>query len=611
MQLRQHHVRHDTEDLCTCSTEEMETDCFAGGGGAGYGFMLALGRSPKAAVNHDEEALAMYEANHPEAEIHHEDIRDVDPRTVARCPTCGGMRIIGAAWFSPDCKEHSKAKNGSLVRSKEIRCLPWQIVTWARTVRPRVIFVENVEEMLKWGPLNKLGRIIKRKQGQEFAAWIETMRHLGYRAEFRILRACDYGAPTSRKRLYVIFRCDGESIVWPEPTHGPGRAHPYRTAASCINFTLDCPSIFLTKAEAKQWQIDHNLDAPPKRPLVDKTMKRIARGLRKYVLEAKRPFIVPVSHGEKRPNEQPRVHDVLDPLRTVTCAHRGELAVVQPYLAGVGGRMGCSVERPVDKPYHTNTTKADTVLVAPTLIQTGYGEREGQAPRCLDLHKSLGTVVSCAQRHALVTAFLAKHFGDRPTGGWAGGADLAKGFGAVTCRDHHSLVTTNLVKMRGTSDAHMDASSMSVEDQVPTVSAGGNHIGEVRAFLTRYNGNGDDGRAQSPDEPMTTVDTSNRLGIVMVDGTEYQIVDIGMRMLTPRELARAQGLPDSWILDPEVVKVVQRGRKHKKLVTIRYRLSTKAQVRMIGNSVCADVGAALIRANYTPATYEVRTLAAA
>ncbi len=310
-------------------------------------------------------------------------------------------------------------------------------------------------------------------------------------------------------------------------------------------------------------------------------MRRIARGLHKYVLAAKRPFIVPVSHGEKRPNEAPRVHDVLDPMRTVTGAHRGELAVVQPYLT------------------------------APTLIQTGYGEREGQAPRCLDLHESLGTVVSCGQRHALVSAFLAKHFGDRATGGWAGGAELDKAFGTVTCQDHHSLVTSNLVKLRGTSDAHMDASSMPVTDQVPTVSAGGTHIGEVRAFLTRYNGNGEDGRAQSPDQPMTTVDTSNRLGIVVVDGTEYQIADIGMRMLTPRELARAQGLPDSWILDPEVVKVVQRGRKRKKLVTIRYRLSTKAQVRMIGNSVCPDMGAALIRANYTPATYEVRTLAAA
>ncbi len=611
MQLRQHHVRLDTEDLCTCSNEEIETDCFAGGGGAGHGFTLALGRSPKAAVNHDEEALAMYAANHPEAEIHHEDIRDVDPRTVARCPRCSGMRVIGAAWFSPDCKEHSKAKNGALVRSKEIRCLPWQIVTWARTVRPRVIFVENVEEMLKWGPLSKLGRIIKRKQGQEFARWIETMRHLGYKAEFRILRACDYGAPTSRKRLYVIFRCDGQPIVWPEPTHGPGRAHPYRTAAECISFDLACPSIFLTKEGAKQWQIDHNLDAPPKRPLADKTMKRIARGLRKYVLEAKRPFIVPVSHGEKRPDEQPRVYDVLDPMRTVTGAHRGELAVVQPYLASYYGESDAGgnvrAHGPED-PLATQTTANRFALVAPTLIQTGYGERKGQDPRCLDLHKSLGTVVSCAQRHALVTAFLAKHFGDRATGGWAGGADLGKGFGAVTCKDHHSLVTTNLVKMRGTSDAHMDASSMSVEEQVPTVSAGGNHVGEVRAFLTRYNGQS---VGQALDAPTSTIETHDRLGIVMVDGTEYQIVDIGMRMLTPRELARAQGLPDSWVLDPEVVKVVQRGRKRKKLVTVRYRLSTKAQVRMIGNSVCPDMGAALIRANYAPATYEVRTFAAA
>ncbi len=599
----------DTDTDLAAFDEEIECDNFAGGGGAGTGFELALGRSPVVAVNHDPEALAMYKANHPDAEVHCENIRDVDPRVVTR------GRRVGAAWFSPDCKHHSKAKGGPPIRSKEIRGLAWIVVNWARTVRPRVIFLENVEEFLKWGPLNKHGKILKRRAGEEFAFWWATMEHLGYRGEFRILRACDYGAPTSRKRLFVIFRCDGHPIVWPEPTHGPGRAHPYRTAAECIDFDLPCPSIFMTSADAKAYGKSHGV-AAPKRPLADKTLKRIARGLRKYVLASKRPFIVPVSHGSKLSNDT-RCHDVNDPARTITGANRGELALVQPYVQSYYGE---SVGREIDEPLPTATTRerfgvvapvlqsyygdshdggndravslgeplpTQTTanrfgLIAPALVQTGYGERKGQDPRALDIGAPLGTVVGCGQRHALVTAFLAKHFGDRSTGGWAGGSDATQPFGTVTTKDHHALVTSNMVKLRGTSDDHLGASSQGVGEPVPTISAGGNHVAEVRTLLTRF------------EEPPPMNDLE-RAGVVMIDGVPFQMVDIGMRMLTPRELFRAQGFPDSYVIDP---------------VVDGKRLSTKAQVRMCGNSVCPPIAAALVRANYAPQRYATQPIAA-
>lgn len=514
-----------------------------------------------------------------------------------------------------NCKHHSKAKGGPPVRSKEIRGLAWVVVNWARTVRPRVIFLENVEEFLKWGPLNKHGRIIKRRAGEEFAFWWASMERLGYKGEFRILRACDYGAPTSRKRLFVIFRCDGQPIVWPEPTHGPGRAHPYRTAAECIDFDLPCPSIFMTKDEAKAYGAQHQV-APPKRPLADKTLRRIARGLRKYVLEAKRPFVVPVSHGAKPGQADHRTHDIADPLRTITGANRGELAVVQPYVTSYYGESdggGNDRATGADQPLPTQTTANRFGIVAPTLVQTGYGERPekdgrpGQEPRMLDLHKPLGTVVSCAQRHALVSAFLAKHFGDRPTGGWAGGSDIGDKMGTVTTKDHHSLVTSNLVKLRGTSDEHVEASSLPADEPVPTISAGGNHVGEVRAFLAKYYGQSD---SADLGDPMGTLTTKERFGLVTVEGELYQIADIGMRMLTPRELFRAQGFPDSYVIDPEVTKEIVRGRKHKRVETVTYKLSTKAQVRMVGNSVCPPIAAALVRANYAPERYAITPIAA-
>lgn len=649
---------------------EIEVDNFAGGGGASLGLELALGRSPAVAINHDPEALAMHRANHPDCEHYCEDVFDVDPLAVCR------GRKVGLAWFSPDCKHHSKAKGGPPIRSKKIRGLAWVVLDWARIVRPRIICLENVEEFIKWGPLDKKGRIIKRRAGEEFAEWWDRFERLGYKGEFKILRACDYGAPTSRKRLFVIFRCDGEPIVWPEPTHGPGRANAYRTAAECIDFSLPCPSIFLTPEEAKLANV--------RRPLADKTLRRIARGMKKYVFGAKRPFIVPVSHGDKGKTDE-RCHDIDEPARTITGANRGELALVQPfvssfygesrdgevrgrgvdhplptqttanrfaviapYIAGVGGRQGLSIERSVDRPYQTITTKADSVVVAPvlvrtahgevdkrgkrrgkgshevdeplpticassvdyaiaaaTMIQTGYGERPGQAPRCLDIEAPIGTIISGGSggngKHALVTAFFAKHFGDRATGGWAGGATAEAPFGTVTTQDHHALVTSNIVKLRGTSEAHMDASSIGTDAPIPTISAGGWHLGEVRAFLTKYNGVGEN--VEDLRDPLDTVTTRDRFNLVTVDGSDYQVVDIGMRMLTPRELFRAQGFPDRYIIDPvyERTWVTRKGKRKSRIAP----LSGKAQVKMCGNSVAPDVARAIVAANYVPQRVEI------
>jgi DNA (cytosine-5)-methyltransferase 1 len=318
---------------------------------------------------------------------------------------------------------------------------------------------------------------------------------------------------------------------------------------------------------------------------------------------------VPVTHAATSANDN-RVHSIDEPTRTITGANRGELALVQPYVTSYYGEGEGGQDRSsgIDQPLLTQTTANRFALVAPTMVQTGYGERPGQAPRSLDLQQPLGTVVGCGQRHALVSAFLAKHFGDRPTGGWAGGSDLADRIGTVTTQDHHSLVTSNLVKLRGTSDEHMDGSSLGATDQVPTISAGGTHVGEVRAFLTKYYGQSD---AEGMDTPMGTLTTKERFGLVTVNGQDYQISDIGMRMLTPRELFRAQGFPDTYKIDIKVKKWVMVGRKNPRREQIEYTLSTKAQVRMVGNSVSPYVAAALVKANYAPQVYARDEIAAA
>lgn len=573
--------------------DELIIDSFAGGGGTSEGIKQAIGRDPDYAVNHDAEALSMHAVNHPDTVHLCEDVWKVNLAKVV------AGRPVGLYWLSPDCKHHSKAKGGKPVE-KKIRGLAWVAVRDAKLIRPRVIGLENVEEFSDWGPLDADNRPDKLKKGLTFRRFVKQLQNLGYEVDWQELVAADYGAPTTRKRLFLIARCDGQPIVWPEPTHakdGKGGLLPWRAAAECIDWSLPCPSIFERA-----------------RPLAENTLRRIAKGIRKYVTECANPFIVPVSHAGDS-----RAHGIDEPLRTVTGAHRGEHALIQPFIAGVGGRMGQSPERSVERPMQTITAKGDAALltpymvrcahgeesasgrrwgngehslaapvptvtgsndyaiVAPTLITQGYGERPGQAPRVPGLDKPLGTLVGTSH-HALVSAFLAKHYGDT---GQRPGVPMTEPAATITASDHHAVVASSLVKMRGTNTGQANT------EPLQTLSAQGTHFAEVRAFLMKYHTTG--GQLNSLFEPCPTAVAKDSIGLVTVAGTQYAIVDIGMRMLQPRELFRAQGFPESYVID--------RNAEGKPL-------TKSAQVRLCGNSVCPPVAAALIRANFTEVALE-------
>jgi DNA (cytosine-5)-methyltransferase 1 len=474
-------------------------DLFAGGGGASEGIRLATGAAPLVAINHDEASIKMHATNHPGTMHLCESVFDVDP-------FLPHGKMLDLLWASPDCTHFSRAKGGR-PRSQEIRGLAWVVLEWAANVRPRVIALENVPEFKTWGPLDDEGRIIKERKGETFEKFNQTFRDLGYRIEWQELVAADYGAPTTRKRLFGIARCDGMPIRWPEPTHGPGRPHPYRVAAECIDWDIPCPSIFTRK-----------------RPLAEKTMARIAEGIKRYVIETDSPFLLNLTHGG-------RLEPLEEPFRTITAANRGEKALVVPYG-----------------------------------IQTRNGERKGQRPRTLDLGKPMNTITSQGSQGALVQAFLAKHY----TGVY--GQPLKKTLGTITAKDHHALVAAHLEKFYGT------AKGADIEQPMPTVTAssGGGHMALVASLLVKYYGSG--GQWQSLKEPMHTIVSKARFGLVTVNigGEEYAITDIGMRMLQPRELARAQGFDDSYQL-----------------------IGTKtSQIARIGNSVPPPVVRAIVAAQF-------------
>lgn len=446
-------------------------DLFAGGGGASAGIERALGRRVDIAINHDPIAIAVHRANHPETLHLQSSIWEVDPLQA----TDG--RPVDLLWASPDCTHFSVAK-GDVPRSSGIRSLAWVVTRWAKLVRPRVILLENVQEFRGWGPLHKTGerrgKPDKSRAGETFAAWVKRLRNLGYVVEWRVLDASHFGAPTKRRRLFVVARCDGLPVRWPHPTHGRGLL-PVRTAAECIDWSLPCPSIFERT-----------------RPLAEKTLKRIAAGIDRYVLRAARPFIVEMNHCNA-----PRDPD--SPLGTVTTQHN-RFNLVAPTVLPVNHGGGATRASTADEALATVTAaRRSLALAAPTLVQTGYGERRGQAPRALDLHAPLGTVMGGGAKHALVAAFLAKHFG------------------GVVGQDLYSAAST--------------------------------------------------------------VTAKHRLGIVAVEGVDYQITDIGMRMLEPHELLRAQfgDFADSYDLGAARTK--------------------SAKVRLIGNSVAPNVAEALARVN--------------
>lgn len=616
---------------------ELIVDNFAGGGGASTGIELATGYSVDIAINHDPEAIKMHKANHPNTKHYCENVWAVDP-----VKACNG-HPVGLAWFSPDCKHFSKAKGGK-PKDKNIRGLAWVALRWAGLVRPRVIMLENVEEFKTWGPLNRRHHPIKSKQGKTFEKFVQQLTDLGYKVEFRELIAADYGAPTMRKRFFMIARCDGKTIVWPEPTHAPadseevkkGLLKPYVGAYTQLDFSLPCPSIFDTSEEIKE---KYGIRAV--RPLAQKTMDRIARGLKKFVLDNPEPFIIQCNHGgERRPNDirepMPTItgkhgygvvepylvqckynneaQDVRKPIGTLTTV--GSHLLVEPYMAQIGhtgngegfpiDRMRypayCNpeeldklpfadpeteweIQRQLQTPYmgtnttnhsggncknpiHTITTGNQQCLISPTLIQY-HSETSKDGVRGQTIEDPIMTVDS-SNRYGLVTSFLHKYY----DGGYKGAGETVENpLPTVTAWDHNSVVTANLIQMNN----HCDGKD--IRQPLPTITAGDGHFGEVRAFLIKYYG---DATGQDIEKPLDTVTTKDRFGLVTIEGVDYQIVDIGLRMLEPRELYGCQGFPDDYIIDRDYT-----GKTYPR----------SEQVRRCGNAVCPPIPAALVRAN--------------
>lgn len=537
---------------------ELIVDNFAGGGGASTGIELATGKSVDIAINHDPEAIRMHKANHPNTKHYCEDVWQVDP-----VKACKG-HPVGLAWFSPDCKHFSKAKGGK-PKDKFIRGLAWVACRWAGLVRPRVIMLENVEEFKTWGPLNRGHHPIKAKQGKTFGKFVQQLQNLGYEVQFRELVAADYGAPTMRKRFFMIARCDGNPILWPEPTHAPrdseevkvGLLKPYVGAYTQIDFSRPCPSIFDTSQEIKE---KYGIRAV--RPLAPKTMERIARGLKKFVLDNPEPFIIQCNHGGKR-----RPNDIREPMPTITGKHGYGIVEpkLTPYLSvNRENHFGSDMREPV----HTITANNQHMLMTPTLIQyhseTAKGEVRGQT-----IEDPIMTVDG-SNRYGLVTSFLHKYY----DGGYKGAGDSVENpLPTVTAWDHNSVVTANLIQM------NKNCYGRDIADPLPTITAGDGHFGEVRAFLIKYYGNGS---AEDVTEPLDTITSRDRFGLVTIQGVDYQIVDIGLRMLEPRELYGCQGFPGDYIIDHDFEG---------------HTYPRSEQVRRCGNSVCPPLPAAMVRSN--------------
>jgi DNA (cytosine-5)-methyltransferase 1 len=537
---------------------ELIVDNFAGGGGASTGIELATGKSVDIAINHDPEAIRMHKANHPRTKHYCEDVWQVDP-----VKACKG-HPVGLAWFSPDCKHFSKAKGGK-PKDKFIRGLAWVACRWAGLVRPRVIMLENVEEFKTWGPLNRGHHPIKAKQGKTFEKFVQQLQDLGYEVQFRELVAADYGAPTMRKRFFMIARCDGHPIIWPEPTHAPrdseevkaGLLKPYVGAYTQIDFSRPCPSIFDTSQEIKE---KYGIRAV--RPLASKTMERIARGLKKFVLDNPEPFIIQCNHGGKR-----RSNDIREPMPTITGKHGYGIVEpkLTPYLSvNRENHFGSDMRDPV----HTITANNQHMLMTPTLIQyhseTAKGEVRGQT-----IEDPIMTVDG-SNRYGLVTSFLHKYY----DGGYKGAGDSVENpLPTVTAWDHNSVVTANLIQM------NKNCYGRDIADPLPTITAGDGHFGEVRAFLIKYYG---DATGQDIKNPLDTITSRDRFGLVTIDGTDYQIVDIGLRMLEPRELYGCQGFPEDYIIDHDFEG---------------HTYPRSEQVRRCGNSVCPPLPAAMVRSN--------------
>ena len=587
--------------------DEIFVDSFAGGGGASTGMEVGLGITVAAAINHDPAAILMHKTNHPYTEHYQTSVWDVDPRDVCR------GRPVGGAWFSPDCKHFSKAKGAALV-DKKIRGLAWITLRWAALVRPRVIFLENVEEFQTWGPVRK-GKPVKKLAGTTFRKFIGQLRDLGYEVEWRELVAADYGAPTSRKRFVLIARCDGKPIVWPEPTHAPrdseavksGRLKPWRSAAEIIDWSLPCPSIFDTKEEIKE---RYGLKAV--RPLADNTMRRIIRGVDKFTIKSGQPYIVPTGYGERK-GQAPRVHDIEEPLPTVvgsgkhnlckpvlapftatntsnsvgapagdpvhTVTTAGNQMLVTPYLAECNHAGGGHVAD-VRGPYKTITAKHTGGIVAPSLIQ--YHTEQTENVRASGLGAPIPTV-DASNRYGLTCANLVKYYSG------VVGEKMEEPLPTVTAIDHNAVCAAHVVKFKG------DNLGSSPAEPMQTVTAG---AGQKKAC-----GGGTFALCDTllckagPDEnlyrwPLIRELLNRYCGYKLADddllllsigGTLYFIADIGLRMLSPRELYNAMGFPPDYIIDRDYM-----GNPYPK----------NEQVARCGNAVCPPMAAAVARANF-------------
>lgn len=641
-------------------------DSFAGGGGASTGIEMATGHPVDVAINHNEAAIMMHQRNHPFTEHYIEDIWQVDPKTAVR------GRHVRLAWFSPDCKHFSRAKGAALV-DKKIRGLAWVVLKWAAEVRPDVIMLENVPEFTTWGPVRK-GKPVKSKAGQTYQKWLKQLQDLGYEVETRKICAADVGAPTIRTRFHLIARCDGKKIVWPGRTHAPrdsqevkrGQLKPWRSAAEVIDFSLPCPSIFASKAEIKE---QYGVNAM--RPLKENTLRRIARGLDKFVIKSAEPFIVPVGYGENK-GQLPRVHDIKEPLSTVVSSTKQYVCdpLMTPYhmhnhsnatgtdmrdpvntVTGVGAQMvitpmlcqhkfqngaqdvknplstitavgahelvepvvtpyimcnnAGNVPHGMDEPVPTITTGGRNFLTAPTLIQyhteqsakevRGQGLEEpiqtvdaanrygvsaaylseyyGNGRDGIDIEKPAQTITA-KDREALSTAFLSKFF----TG--VDGANLNDPAPTVTAVDHNSMVLSHLAHFKGKDKGQHPL------DPLMTVTARDGQFADIRATVVKWDGHTDLGYWNEVRKMLNQYCgyslADDEILLLNIRGAWYFISDIGLRMLTPRELYDAMGFPHDYIIDKD----------------INGNAITRAdQVARCGNAVCPAVAEALVRAN--------------
>ena len=536
---------------------EIVVDNFAGGGGASTGIEIAIGRSVDIAINHDPAAIAMHRANHPATEHYTEDVWKVDP-----VEACAG-RPVALAWFSPDCKHHSKAKGGKPV-SKKIRGLAWVAVKWAKAVHPRVIMLENVEEFQDWGRLDEKNRPDPRYKGETFRRFVGQLEKLGYHVEYRLLRACDYGAPTIRKRFFLIARCDGRRIVWPEPTHAApdslevavGIKKPWVPVSDVLDFSLPCPSIF---ASSKEIMEQYGIRAV--RPLSENTMRRIAKGIMKFVVNNPKPFIVSIAQTGFAGDG--RQYSVSEPLRTVVS--KAEHCVCVPVLMRNNeNAVGSDAREPIG----TITTGGHHMLIAPSIIQ--YHSEQDDGVRGQTVDKPIMTV-DASNRYGMVSAFISKFYGG---GNTSPASDVGDPLPTVTAIDHNAVCAAYVTQFNNHCDGQV------VDDPLNTMTAKSNHFGEVRAFLVKYYGSGDN--AVSCEKPAPTITVKDRMGLVTVRGQDYKIVDIGLRMLTPRELFDAQGFPSDYIIDVDAD-----GNSYPK----------SEQVARCGNAVCPPIPTALVRAN--------------